>query len=380
MSRRPPVRPRGRGALSNPDNRYEPRSRETADDGWEMPFVPSDIRTVLIRDTSRTVISRNDSPDVGFGQSINPYRGCEHGCIYCFARPTHAYWGLSPGLDFETRIFTKDDAHDLLRKEISRPSYRCEPLVVGINTDSYQPTEARLGITRKILEVLRDADHPVSIVTKSSLIERDLDILAPMASKNLVHVSLSMTTLDPELSHRLEPRAAVPDRRIETLRTLSREGIPTGVLVAPVIPVLTEHELEPILSRARSAGARSAGYVLLRLPLELKDLFREWLAEHVPLSAEHVMNRLKDFHGGKEYDSRFGVRMRGTGPLADILDQRFKMAERRLGFPGFSPLDTGRFRPPASPGKTGFLFPGFAADSSSLSFRGDDLRQRSTEP
>ncbi len=359
MSRRPPDPPRGRGALSNPDNRFEPYARENADDGWKPFVLESEIRTILTRDSSRTVISRNDSPDVGFSQSVNPYRGCEHGCIYCFARPTHAFLGLSPGLDFESRIFTKDDAPELLKKELSRPSYRCEPLAVGINTDAYQPTEARLGITRRILEVLREADHPVSLVTKSSLVERDLDILVPMAARNLVHVLVSITTLDPELARTLEPRAAVPQRRIETLRTLSSSGIPVGVMVAPVIPFLTEHELEPILSQAREAGARSAGYILLRLPLELKDLFREWLDEHVPLSADHVMNRMKEFHGGQEYDSRFGIRMHGTGPFAEILNQRFRVAARRLGFPGLPPLDTGRFLAPPRPGKTKPLFPGF---------------------
>lgn len=359
MSRRPPEPPRGRGALSNPDNRFESYSRDNADDGWEPLAVDPEITTTLIHDASRTVISRNDSPDVGFGQSVNPYRGCEHGCIYCFARPTHAYLGLSPGLDFESRIFTKDDAPELLKKELSHPAYRCEPLVVGINTDAYQPTEAKLRITRRILEVLSDVNHPVSLVTKSSLVERDLDILAPMAARNLVHVSVSITTLDPELARTLEPRAAVPQKRIETLRTLSSSGIPVGVLVAPVIPFLTEHELEPILSRAREAGARSAGYVLLRLPLELKDLFREWLAEHVPLSADHVMNRLKEFHGGKEYDSRFGIRMHGTGLFAELLNQRFRVAARRLGFTGLPPLDTRRFIAPPRPGKTQPLFPGF---------------------
>jgi DNA repair photolyase len=361
MSRRPPEPPRGRGALSNPDNRFEPYSRDNADDGWDPIAVDPEITTTLIHDASRTVISRNDSPDVGFGQSVNPYRGCEHGCIYCFARPTHAYLGLSPGLDFESRIFTKDDAPELLKKELSHPAYRCEPLVVGINTDAYQPTEAKLKITRRILEVLSDANHPVSLVTKSSLVERDLDILAPMAARNLVHVSVSITTLEPELARTLEPRAAVPQKRIETLRTLSSSGIPVGVLVAPVIPFLTEHELEPILSRAREAGARSAGYALLRLPLELKDLFREWLAEHVPLSADHVMNRLKEFHGGKEYDSRFGIRMHGTGPFAELLNQRFRVAARRLGFPGLPPLDTRRFVAPPPPGKPKPLFPGFGA-------------------
>ena len=342
----PPGAPRGRGAAGNPDNRFESTRREAFEDGWEKLSFPPETATTLSLDASRTIISRNDSPDVGFGQSINPYRGCEHGCVYCFARPTHAYLGLSPGLDFESRLFYKPNAPELLKKELSHPRYRCEPLALGINTDAYQPVESGIGLTRRILEVLADCRHPVSLITKSSLIERDIDLLAEMARKNLAHVFVSITTLDPELGHRLEPRAAIPSRRLETIRNLSGAGIPVGVLVAPVIPVLTEPELETLLKESRAAGAAGAGYVLLRLPLELKDVFGDWLKRHAPLASEHVLNQLRAYHKGKEYDSRFGIRMKGSGPLADLLEQRFRLAVKRLGFEGMPAFRTDLFAPP----------------------------------
>src|SRR3569623_1390036 len=347
MSKRPSQAPRGRGARSNPDNRYESVTREAVDDGWgslDEDLPP--LRTHLSVDTSRTVITYNQSPDVGFDRSINPYRGCEHGCVYCFARPSHAYLGLSPGLDFETRLFYKPDAAAQLRKELAAPGYRCAPIAVGINTDGYQPVERKLGLTRAILEVLRDCDHPLTVITKSMLIERDIDILAPMAAKGLVHVSVSVTTLRHELARKLEPRATAPRRRVELIRNLHDAGIPVGVMVAPTIPVLTDSELEDILAAARAAGADSAGYVLLRLPHEVKDLFREWLAEHTPTQAAHVMERIRDSRGGKDYQAEFGMRMRGSGVYADLIAQRFRLAYQRLGCDGGRDLTTRLFRPP----------------------------------
>lgn len=338
---------KGRGATGNPDNRFEACTREEVDDGWGgLDAQVEPLRTTVQADTARTVIAYNDSPDIPFDRSINPYRGCEHGCVYCFARPTHAYLGLSPGLDFESRLFYKADAAALLRRELARPGYRCAPVALGINTDAYQPLERRLGITRQILEELREHAHPVTLVTKSALIERDLDILGDMARDDLVQVMISITTLDRELARSLEPRAAAPQRRLETLRHLSAAGIPAGVLVAPLIPVLTDAELETILGEARSAGACAAGYVLLRLPHEVKDLFKDWLARHRPLQAEHVMNRLRDCRGGREYDARFGSRMRGEGIFAELLGQRFRKASRDLAFPGLPPLRSDLFRVP----------------------------------
>ncbi|MFP5505192.1 MAG: PA0069 family radical SAM protein [Gammaproteobacteria bacterium] len=338
---------KGRGATGNPDNRFEACTREAVDDGWGGLDAPVEaLRTTVQADTARAVIAYNDSPDVPFDRSINPYRGCEHGCVYCFARPTHAYLGLSPGLDFESRLFYKADAAALLRRELARPAYRCAPIALGINTDAYQPLERRLGITRQILEVLREHAHPVTLVTKAALIERDLDLLAELARDDLVQVMVSITTLDRDLARTLEPRAAAPQRRLETLRRLSAAGVPAGVLVAPLIPVLTDAELETILSEARRAGARAAGYVLLRLPHEVKDLFRDWLARHAPLKAEHVMRRLRDCRGGRDYDARFGSRMRGEGIFAELLAQRYRKAARDLDFPGLPPLRSDRFRVP----------------------------------
>ncbi|MCL4461555.1 MAG: PA0069 family radical SAM protein [Nitrospirae bacterium] len=356
---------KGRGASHNPPNRYHGTHHETSADapGEADRSRPSPI-TRLTPDAARTVLTTNESPDVGPGQSVNPYRGCEHGCVYCFARPTHAYLDLSPGLDFETRIFYKEQSPELLKKELSRPSYRCQPLALGINTDAYQPAENQLGLTRRILENLLALHHPVTLVTKSSLVERDIDILVEMARLDLVHVHLSITTLDAELARRLEPRAAVPERRLRTIRALAERGVPVGVMVAPVIPVLTESEVERILEEARSAGARSAGYVLLRLPLEIGDLFERWLDEHVPDKKAAVLSAVREFHGGKTYDSRFGVRMRGTGIRADLLEQRFRLQVRRQEFPGLPPLRTDLFAPVAAE-KSGKktskpLFPGFS--------------------
>ena len=347
MSKRPPQAPRGRGARSNPDNRYEALSREATDDGWgHLDAETPPLRTTIGVDSSRTVISYNQSPDVGFDRSINPYRGCEHGCVYCFARPTHAWLGLSPGLDFESRLFYKPEAAALLRKELAAPKYQCAPIAVGINTDAYQPVERRLQITRAVLAVLRECAHPFTLITKSALIERDLDILAEMAEQSLVQVMISITTLRHELARTLEPRAAASARRLDIIRNLSAAGVPVGVMVAPLIPVLTDSELEDILGRAREAGADSAGYVLLRLPHEVKDLFREWLAEHTPTQAEHVMARIRDSRGGKDYTAQFGERMRGSGAFADLIAQRFRLAHQRLGFAKAMRLRTDHFQPP----------------------------------
>lgn len=336
---------KGRGALGNPDNRFETTCREGLDDGWDnLEPPPEPIRTTLSIDTAKTVIGYNQSPDVPFDRSINPYRGCEHGCIYCFARPTHAWLGLSPGLDFESKLFYKPDAAELLRTEINKKNYRCRPITVGINTDAYQPVERKLGITRQILEVLAEHGHPFSIVTKSALIERDIDLLTAMARDGLVQTAVSITTFDNSLARTLEPRASAPQRRLETVARLSDAGIPVMVLAAPLIPVLTDGELESILSAARKAGACAAGYVLLRLPHELTGLFTAWLEAHVPLKAGHVLNRIRDCRGGKHYDATFGKRMTGEGVFAELISKRYHLAMRKLGFPGVSELDTSLFR------------------------------------
>ena len=306
---------------------------------------PPRIPTQLFVDSAKSVITYNQSPDIPFDRSINPYRGCEHGCVYCFARPSHAYLGLSPGLDFETKLFYKPDAPELLKTELAAKNYQPAPIALGINTDAYQPVERQLKLTRRILEVLNETHHPVSIVTKSSLIERDLDLLTSMASHGLVHICLSITTLNPDLARRLEPRAAAPKRRLQTLSTLAEAGIPVSVLVAPLIPMLNDCELEQILQLSRVAGALDAGYVFLRLPHELKDLFTEWLQTHEPLKADRIMHRIYDSRGGKAYDSTFGLRMRGSGHYADLLAQRFHLAKKKLAFPGLPLLNTGLFRP-----------------------------------
>ena len=348
-----PLNRKGRGAGSNEAGRYEPHQRVAVDDGWgcaEEELPP--LATTLTADSTRTIIARNDSPDIGFDRSINPYRGCEHGCVYCFARPTHAYLGLSPGLDFESRLFYKPDAPALLAQELSKKGYSCKPIAIGTNTDPYQPVEKRLRIMRGVLEVLRAFNHPVCIVTKSALIQRDIDILAPMAEKRLASVALSVTTLDRGLARRMEPRAATPPKRLETIRALSQAGIPTGVLAAPMIPALNDMELERIMEASRDAGASSAGYVFLRLPLELKALFREWLEQHFPERAAHVLSIVTQAHGGKAYDSSWGTRQTGTGPYAELLRIRFQLAARKLGLERrmTKPLDTTLFKPPARPG------------------------------
>lgn len=291
-------RRRGRGALSNAAGRFEPQAREAFDDGWQSLDDLPPFRTSVTVEKPRTIINRNDSPDVGFDRSINPYRGCEHGCVYCFARPTHAYQGLSAGLDFETRLFAKPDAPELLAKELSKPGYEPRTIALGINTDAYQPIEREWRLTRRILEVLSDFGHPVGIVTKSALVLRDLDILAPMAERGLAKVALSVTSLDPKLARIMEPRAATPPRRLDTIRRLSEAGVPTAVLVAPVIPAVTDAEMERILDAAVAAGASEAGYVMLRVPLEIRDLFREWLLAHFPDRYRHVLSLLKELHGG----------------------------------------------------------------------------------
>jgi DNA repair photolyase len=341
---------KGRGAVNNPPPRFDTFARERLDDGWWQEAEASP-RTTLMIDNARAVITRNGSPDVPFSQSVNPYRGCEHGCTYCFARPTHAYLGLSPGLDFETKIAWKPDAPQRLREELARPSYTCSPIALGINTDAYQPLERKLGLTRALLEVLAECRHPVSIVTKSALILRDRDLLGDMARDGLVDVMLSVTTLDRELSRQLEPRAATPQRRLATISALREAGIPVGVLVAPVIPAVNDHELERLLEAVGAAGASSAAYVLLRLPHEVAPLFRDWLARHLPDRAAHVMSLLQQMRGGRDNDSEFGTRMRGTGPLADLLSQRFRLACERFGLNRTdNQLNCSRFRPPPRPG------------------------------
>src|SRR5215472_6971314 len=343
---------KGRGALSNPPGRFDLTKLESVDDGWYMEESPDSIATTLEPERSRTVITTNDSPDVPFEQSINPYRGCSHGCTYCYARPSHAYMGLSPGLDFETRLFYKADAARLLEGELSRPGYVCKPITLGANTDPYQPVERRAKVTRSILEVLARTRHPVFILTKSALVLRDLDVLTDMARDRLVSVGISVTTLDADLKRRMEPQAASPQARLRTLAALSAAGIPTSVMAAPMIPALNDQELEAILEAAAASGARWAGYVLLRLPYEIKDLFREWLAEHFPDRAAHVMSLIRDMRGGRDYDSRFGTRMRGTGPYAQLLSNRFRLACNRLKLNSQprSPLETTLFRPPGPSG------------------------------
>jgi DNA repair photolyase len=347
---------KGRGARSNPDARFETLTHSREDDGWYPDETPAPC-TALEMDSARSVITRNDSPDVPFEQAVNPYRGCEHGCIYCYARPSHAYLGLSPGLDFETRLFHKPEAPRLLQRALRAAGYRCSPIALGSNTDAYQPVERRLCLTRGILGVLRDFRHPVYIVTKSALVLRDADILRELAGQGLVQVLVSVTSLDPGLARRMEPRATAPHRRLETIRRLAQEGIPVAVLVAPVIPALTDGELEAILGAARKAGAGSAGYVLLRLPREVKGLFEDWLAQHQPGRAEHVMSLLRQMHGGQEYDARYGRRMRGEGPYAKLLSRRFMLACRRLGLAARrTPLDCTRFRVPPGRGDQLSLF------------------------
>jgi DNA repair photolyase len=324
-------RRRGRGTLSNASGRYEPTARIAFDDGWQsIEELPAFDTTVTV-ETARKIITRNDSPDIGFDRSINPYRGCEHGCVYCFARPTHANMGLSAGLDFESKLFVKPDAPELLERELSAPKYSPRVIAIGTNTDPYQPIERKYEVMRGILEVLDRAGHPVGIVTKSALVLRDIDILARMARRNLVKVALSVTSLDGKLARVMEPRAATPTRRLDAVRRLSEAGIPTSVMVAPVIPAINDMEIERILDAAAAAGAKEAGYVLLRLPLEVRDLFREWVTENFPDRARHVFKLIRDMRGGKDYDAKWGERMTGSGPIAWMIGRRFEAACERLG-------------------------------------------------
>lgn len=353
---------KGRGSTGYLPGRFAVTTAQAEDDGWHERDRADEIEsapaTQVTEERARSIISRNQSPDIPFQQSLNPYRGCEHGCSYCFARPSHAYLDLSPGLDFETRIFAKTNAPELLRKELAKPGYRCSPIALGINTDAYQPTERRLGLTRRIIEVLAETRHPFSLITKNALVERDLDLLAPMARDHLVQVYFSITTLDNQLSARLEPRASAPHSRLRAVRRLSEAGIPVGVMFAPVIPWVNDSELEAVLEAARDAGADSAGYVLLRLPHEVSLLFRDWLQTHLPQRAEHVMSTIQQLRGGKDYDARFGKRFSGQGVYAELLARRFDLAYRRLGFDRrkHQGLDTGKFVPPRPPSPQGELF------------------------
>ena len=358
--RAPTPPPKGRGATFNPPNRFRREEREPVDDGWapQDPATrepdddaPRPVPTVVTIQRARTIIARNDSPDIPFSQSINPYQGCEHGCIYCYARPSHAYLDLSPGLDFETRLFAKPDAAKLLRAELARPGYRCEPIALGANTDPYQPIERDWKITRQVIEVLAECEHPLTITTKGALIERDLDLIAPMAAKGLVRVFVSIAMLDRDLARALDPRAPAPRRRLEIIRTLAAAGVPVGVNVAPVIPQLTDRELEAILEAAAAAGARHAGWTMLRLPREVAPLFRAWLDAHHPLRAAHVMSIVRQIRGGRDNEPRFGLRMGGQGEFADLIRRRFALACKRFSLDAERdpPLDTTRFRrPPAA--------------------------------
>lgn len=351
---------KGRGAASRPAGRFEKTRTTGEDDGWGSVYEDLDAaarpRTEVTAERARSIITRNSSPDVGFSQSVNPYRGCEHGCVYCFARPSHAYLDLSPGLDFETRLFAKTNAAERLQEELARPGYAPSTIALGINTDAYQPIERGHRITREVLELLAQCRHPVSFVTKSALIERDVDVLAAMARERLVHVYFSVTTLDNRLAAKLEPRAAAPHARLRAMRALHEAGVPVGVMIAPVIPLITDAELERILEAAHAHGARAAGWVLLRLPHELTTIWREWLELHYPDRAAHVMSLVQQMRGGRDYDSGFGTRMRGEGPFAQLLAQRFKRATRRLGYGRLPPLDAGRFEPPRAPSPQGELF------------------------
>jgi DNA repair photolyase len=325
-------RRRGRGVTVNPSGRFEPTRRIEEDDGWGGLDAPAPLRTEVILEKPRTIITRNDSPDISFDRSINPYRGCEHGCVYCFARPTHAYMGLSPGLDFEAKLFAKAGAAELLERELSTPSYQCKTIAIGSNTDPYQPIEKQHRIMRSILEVLARANHPVGIVTKSHLVTRDIDILAPMARLGLVKVALSVTTLDRGLARSMEPRAATPERRLDAIRELSEAGIPTSVMVAPIIPGLNDAEIETILTRAHAMGAREAGYILLRLPHELRDMFSEWLLSRHPDKLRKVLSLIRSTRGGDLSDPTFGKRMVGEGPYAWMIGRRFETAAAKVGF------------------------------------------------
>ena len=355
-----PIALKGRGAVTNIQGRYEVHDRERFDDGWTVPGVdraPVEVpKTIVTDEIAKTILTRNTSPDIPFGVSLNPYRGCEHGCIYCFARPSHAYLGLSPGLDFESRLFAKVNAADLLRRELARPGYVPENIAIGVNTDAYQPCERDKRITREVLEVLAECRHPYGLITKSALIERDIDLIAPMAEQGLACAAITLTTLDGEIARTLEPRAAAPARRLRAIRTLTEAGIPVSVSVAPIIPFVTEPEIERILEAAKDAGAVGAHYTVLRMPWEVSPLFQQWLHAHFPDRAQRVLNRIRDMRGGKEYDSDFGKRMTGEGVWADLIRQRFTKAVKRLGMEGrmsrFNTCDGTLFRRPLTVPKT----------------------------
>ncbi|MFP6558421.1 PA0069 family radical SAM protein [Paraburkholderia sp. B3] len=333
----PPAPRKGRGAVTNLQGRYEVDQRETFDDGWRQPGAEDGgeeapaLRTQVFEEHAKSILTRNQSPDIPFSVSLNPYRGCEHGCIYCFARPTHSYLGLSPGLDFESRLYAKVNAPELLARELSKPSYEPEPIALGVSTDAWQPIERELRLTRRVIEVLAERGHPFAAITKSSLIERDLDLLVPMAQRNQFMAAITITTLDADIARTLEPRAASPARRLRTIRTLAEAGIPVGVSIAPVIPFVTEPDMERVLEACAEAGATSASYIVLRLPWEVAPLFHQWLAAHFPQRAGRVMNRVRDMRGGKDYDAAFSQRMKGTGLWSELLKQRFHKAVRRLG-------------------------------------------------
>ncbi len=349
---------RGRGARSNASGRFEAQAREAFDDGWTPADPePGQLRTTVTPEKAKVIISRNDSPDIGFSASINPYRGCEHGCVYCYARPAHAYMGLSPGLDFESKLFFKPDAARLLEAELSSPRYRPEVIHIGGNTDPYQPQERQLRVTRSVIEVLTRFGHPFTVITKSALILRDLDLLAPAAALGLARVAISITSLDRRLARSMEPRAATPERRLGAVRALSDAGVPVVVMFAPCIPGLNDHEMDAVLERAAAAGATGAGYVALRLPLEIKDLFREWLDTDHPDRARRVMSLVRQMRGGKDYDAQWGKRMKGEGPIAELMAQRFRAAKKRYGLDGsLAALDLTQFRVPPKAGDQLGLF------------------------
>jgi len=350
---------KGRGAVSNPEGRFEHTRHQAQDDGWQREVEEAPRPATEVREErARSVISHNDSPDVGFDQAVNPYRGCEHGCIYCYARPSHAYLNLSPGLDFETKLSAKTNLEEILRGELAKRSYTCKPINIGSNTDPYQPIEKKWRLTRAALALLNECNHPCTIATKNALVERDLDILVPMAERNLVQVFVSINSLDNKLASKLEPRASAPHRRMKAVQTLASAGVPVGVLVAPIIPALNERDLEAIIEQAGTAGAKSAGYTCVRLPHELKQLFREWLELHYPDRASHIISLIQQMNDGKDYDSNFATRMRGQGVFADIIRKRVQVASRKAGLHRAwdTVLDTSQFVPPRIPSPQGDLF------------------------
>lgn len=352
----PPAPLKGRGAVTNLQGRYEKDARESVDDGWLHTAEGEEdgtrpLRTQIFEERAKSILTRNSSPDIPFSVSLNPYRGCEHGCIYCFARPTHSYLGLSPGLDFESRIYAKVNAPELLKRELAKSNYEPEPIALGVNTDAYQPVERDLRLTRRVIEVLHDCGHPFAAITKNSLIERDIDLLAPMAERGQFMAAITITTLDADIARTLEPRASTPSRRLRTVRALADAGIPVGVSIAPVIPFVTEPDLERVLEACAEAGATSASYIVLRLPWEVAPLFKDWLAAHFPDRADRVMSRVRDMRGGKDYDANFSTRMKGEGLWADMLRQRFRQATRRLGLNARQRgiLDMSEFQRPEKP-------------------------------